>query len=416
MAGKDTVIMVIPHYGFGGAQRVFAQLVTSLNDVFDIHEVIFDQGYQEVYGSNGKKFSLDVAAGKSLTSKAMRFLERCWKLARLKRRQRPIVTISHLEGANFINVLSRGPGRTIICVHGSKTAFDSNRTGFVRFLENHLLTPILFRFASKIVVVSHGISRELQDTFHIPSRRISVIQNGIPTKKILSLCMEPISEKLNQLFDRKVVVFSGRLVDQKNPLPLVHIYQHALRSIDFSLLVVGDGLLKGEMQERCQESGVPWWDVSDGGSVPDYAGIFFLGFELNPFKYIARSSIFVSTSNFEGFPMALCEALACQTTIMATDCPTGVREILCLGERLGNFDLKIVEYGEYGVLMPMIPFDELYGSKVTLWANTLVSLLNDEDMLRRYQLKGASRAAELDESDTIKKWKAVIAEVGSNSY
>lgn len=62
------------------------------------------------------------------------------------------------------------------------------------------------------------------------------------------------------------------------------------------------------------------------------------GFRANPFAYMAKADVYVMSSQWEGLPGALIQALALQCNIVSTDCPSGPREIL--------------EDGRYGVLVP----------------------------------------------------------------
>jgi glycosyltransferase involved in cell wall biosynthesis len=69
------------------------------------------------------------------------------------------------------------------------------------------------------------------------------------------------------------------------------------------------------------------------------------GFVANPYAYMARASLFVLSSRWEGLPTVLIEALCCGTPVVSTDCPSGPREIL--------------RGGQYGRLVPVGDADGL---------------------------------------------------------
>jgi glycosyltransferase involved in cell wall biosynthesis len=58
----------------------------------------------------------------------------------------------------------------------------------------------------------------------------------------------------------------------------------------------------------------------------------FLGFLSNPYPWIRQALAVVHSAKFEGLPTALIEALLLDKLIIATDCPTGPREILGQGK------------------------------------------------------------------------------------
>lgn len=407
MQAKKTLLMVIPNYGFGGAQRVFSSLVNELAGDYKIVEVVFNNDEVDVYAGTGIKTSLRVGAGSNLFYKAINFFKRCRALRKIKVEYNCAIAVSHLEGANFINILSFGPGKKVICVHGSKTAEDSNRKGFIKFAENKILTPVLYSIADKVVTVSNGIAQELETYFHIQRNKIQVILNGIDPVTINTLANEEIPTAHRAIFNKKVLVYAGRLAPQKNPLALIEIHKRSIRQVDYNLLIIGDGPLKDKMLEHCQQAGISYFDESRD-KIAESATVFFLGFQTNPFNYLRRSTVFILTSDFEGFPLAPCEALACGLPVIATDCPTGVREILAPERNSVSEPLATAEYAAYGILMPLVPlpFD---ADKVRLWSDTVVKMLTEETLLQKYRKVALLRAAELSQENFILTWKTLLA-------
>jgi glycosyltransferase involved in cell wall biosynthesis len=93
-------------------------------------------------------------------------------------------------------------------------------------------------------------------------------------------------------------------------------------------------MILGEGKERSRlEAMVESLDIAADVSLP--------GFVMNPFAYMAKSSLFVLSSRWEGLPTVLIEALCCGTPVVSTDCPSGPREIL----RNGKYG-RIVPVGE----------------------------------------------------------------------
>ncbi len=54
----------------------------------------------------------------------------------------------------------------------------------------------------------------------------------------------------------------------------------------------------------------------------------FRGFLGNPYSYMKQADIFISSSRYEGFSNVIVESLACRTPVVATDCPSAIREVL----------------------------------------------------------------------------------------
>jgi len=397
--------MLITNYGYGGAQRVFAQLVNGLSKDYTVIKIVFNNDEEDVYSSKQETYSLEVSAGTNLVSKCVNFLNRCYKLYKLKKKYSPQYTISHLEGANFVNVLSWGKGLSVLCVHGSKTAEDSNRKGIIKFIENKILTPILYNSAYKVITVSRGISEELTSVFKVKKRKLLPIQNGVDIENIKHLSEALLDHREKRLFNKKTIIFSGRLAAQKNPLALIDIYCRLENRNEINLVIIGDGPLKGDMKERCKKFNLIYQDgLSDDGN-PD-AGVMFLGFCANPFKFLKYATLFLLTSDFEGFPLAPCEAMVLGLPVMATDCPTGTREILAPHTTYDRDDkLQSPEETAFGILMPLLQDDEA----TEVWANEVSKRIFDERWLQSISVSGKKRADELSLGSYFKKWLAFLS-------
>jgi glycosyltransferase involved in cell wall biosynthesis len=83
-------------------------------------------------------------------------------------------------------------------------------------------------------------------------------------------------------------------------------------------MILGEGRDRGALEKLAEELGV-------------CDRVALIGFRSNPYAYLQRASLFVLSSAWEGSPNALTEALALGIPVVATDCPSGPREILADG-------------------------------------------------------------------------------------
>jgi glycosyltransferase involved in cell wall biosynthesis len=84
---------------------------------------------------------------------------------------------------------------------------------------------------------------------------------------------------------------------------------------DADLTILGEGPLKADLLAQRERLGL--------GAV-----VHLAGFQPNPYPYLKHADLFVLPSRFEGLPLAVLEALAVGTPVVASDCPGALREIL----------------------------------------------------------------------------------------
>ncbi len=350
-----TILCIIPNLGTGGAQRVFSNLNRVLSEKYDIVSVAFTSKTGQNQFDNTQTLFLEVDEGTNVLSKLRNFHLRIVRLRRLKKKYNASICISHMEGANYVNMLS-GYSKNILVVHGTKLHDGDPDTKFR--IANKLLMKILYNYSSRIVTVSKGIMDELIAEFGIERKKILPIPNFFDFDEIQAKSKAVLPDWFKTVKERKkVLIHAGRFHLQKNHVGLIYIFK-ILRSThdNIALVLLGDGHLRSEIEKLCSELGLK---LASTGDYSD-ADVFIFGNVDNPYSFIANSDLFLFPSKWEGFPMALCEALICKTRVVSSDCPTGPNEILPKEKSL------------YGSLLPVPTSDSIYWE----WAKEITSLLS----------------------------------------
>ena len=137
---KNRALLLIPNLGTGGAQKVFRQQMKLLSRELDVMGCVFNRDGFLPQDHDSNLHSLDVPGGSNVISKTFFFFKRIARLRRLKKELDIKVCISHLEGADYVNLLSRRNDRVIAWIHGTKT-FDQNISGWLGWLRKKVLIP-----------------------------------------------------------------------------------------------------------------------------------------------------------------------------------------------------------------------------------------------------------------------------------
>jgi glycosyltransferase involved in cell wall biosynthesis len=162
--------------------------------------------------------------------------------------------------------------------------------------------------------------------------------------------------------DAPYIVSVARLDEiQKDHRTLLRAYARLVRdeSIREHLVIVGDGAFRGELETLSKELGIA-------------ARVHFMGYRNNPHALVAGARLQVLSSRYEGMPMVLLEALALGKPVIASDCPTGPREIL------GD--------GRFGMLFEIGAADQL--------ADAMRRILTDDALRDEMKKRALQRAQE----------------------
>lgn len=265
---------------------------------------------------------------------ARRVLSSLPGLVRYLRREKPQALASVLDHANVVALWARKLGR----YHGRVVVIEQNtlseaaRNGKSR--RDRMMPRMVSRFypwADYVVGVSAGVSAELFELTSLRREKIRVIFNPIVTADIGEKARAPVD---HDWFNdgSSVFVAAGRLRPQKDFATLLRAFALLRAKRPARLLVLGEGPERERLEALALELGI----------TPD---VSLYGSTTNPYAYMARATAFVLSSRWEGLPTVLIEAMSCSVPVIATDCPSGPREILA--------------DGRYGRLVPVGDVDAL---------------------------------------------------------
>ncbi|AMJ64772.1 hypothetical protein AXW84_04485 [Hymenobacter sp. PAMC 26628] len=404
---------MIPQLTYGGAERVFHDHGQELARHHRVVECVFDSRADVAFPTQNQLVALDVPAGVGPLSKLRALVQRVRRVKELKREHRIDVCISHLEGADYLNLLSKGPEKVVLCIHNSKR-HDPNIRGALGGLRRRVLMPVLYKAADRVVAVSRDLRQELLDTFGLRPAQVVTINNFFDVEGIQTRSREALPAPEEALFrNYPVLISAGRLSPEKNQLGLLSVLQqlqHEGQVPRARLALLGDGPTREALLAQCGQLGLrAWsaWHAPLGPPDPERYDVFFFGFQANPFRYIARATVSLMPSDTEGFPMALCEAMACGVPVAATDCPTGPREILAPATPAAQ-RAKHPEWATYGLLLPLLTAGPLVAQNAPQWSSALASLLRAPERRQQYAAQALQRVQNFAPGPIMQQWETVI--------
>ncbi len=384
----------------GGAQRSLANLSHELAKKANIFFVVFNNQEEVYYTISGTLLSLDVYPGKGWLNKALALWKRVKKLKELKTKLAIDVAISFLEGADYVNVLSRGKEKVILSVRGSKL-HDEIMRGYHFWFRSKILIPSIYKKADLIVAVNQGIKNELVDYYGLSNNKVQTINNFYDFSEIDSRSKELKEGIVEALYQYPVIVATGRLAPEKRLPYLVQVFRE-LKQIkpDIRFVIVGDGPERTKIIELCQQINLRPSEDLFAKEIPD---VFLTGNQQNVFKYLHGSSLYLMNSSSEGFPNGMVEAMICGVPVISSDCPYGPREILA-PDIDKSFEVNRPYVTPRGILMP------LQNSNVerSAWVNAIISILDNDAFRNQMADKGKERAKEFDKTVILSKWSSLI--------
>jgi glycosyltransferase involved in cell wall biosynthesis len=257
-----------------------------------------------------------------------RTLTSIWGLRRYLRAASPAALVANLTHINvaacFARVLAGYRGKLIVVERNQYTRNRELKSGLVRLTYDAV--RYAYRFADVIAAVSTGVKDDLAAATGLPLARMQVLYNPVVGPELAGLAAQEPDHPWMHDGGEPVILAVGRLTRQKNYPLLVDAFAQLRKTRAARLLILGEGELRTDLEAQVARLG-----LGDSVAMP--------GFRANPFAFMSRAALFVMSSDWEGLPTVLIEAMACGAPVVATRCDSGPGEIL--------------EEGRYGRLTPM---------------------------------------------------------------
>lgn len=365
MGNGKKLLFHINSMGKGGAERV----VSVLSEKFarDGYEVLIatlwraEEEYQIPEGV--KRINLGDDRSYEKARRIRLAFKRLWGLRRLIKKEDPDLVISFCNKANF---------RCSYCMLGMKTPLlvSVRNDPRIDYLPHKYGVSRMEKKACGCVFQTEDAMACFDTEFQRKSRVI----------------LNPIDEKYFEADERalepsKYLVTVGRLSTQKNQLLLLKAFSLIREELpEYQLRIYGeeseqgvrDKLVKYTEQKQMQDC------------------VLFMGQSSHLEREIRDASLFVLSSDYEGMPNALMEAMAMGIPVISTDCP-------CRGTA------ELIEDGVSGLLVPVGDEKEM--------ASAMMRVLKDRELWKRLSRNGMEIRKKASSDRVYMEWKAFVGEI-----
>ena len=306
------ILFLIHDLGPRGAEKVLVNLVNNMDPTqFDITvTVLFGGGVNEQFLKPHIHFRAIYPKAFPGNSHMMKLLNP-EQLHRKYFKEHYDIEVSYLEGpsARIISGCSDPSTKKVSWIHIEQR----NRKRAAISFRSYREAMSCYDSFDRIICVSDTVRQDFLRLLPV-SVRTDVLYNTNESKQILTSSAEPVAER--EIGSEQInLVGVGRLVETKGFHRLLPIVQKLRQDgHPVHLYILGTGPMEQGLQRQAEELGI-------------VESVTFLGYQTNPYKYVAKCDLFVCASYAEGFSTAATEALIVGTPVCTVEV-SGMKEML----------------------------------------------------------------------------------------
>lgn len=302
---KVNIAFIIDHLDVGGTETQLYLLLKNL-DRHVFQPIVFCLKEKGVVADKIENLGIEVILININYRFIPKLMNRCAMVlslaAQMKKREITVVQ-SYLLTANiFGSIAARMAGVKVVCASERSIRNTDN----LDLKGRSKVFRIVSIFIDKVSGNSSMVMDYLQHKVKIPKRKLTCISNGVP-KPEHRFNKKQIKQNLGYTPDIKLIGIVGRLMEQKNHQMLIEAVKHLKSDMgETRILIIGDGPMRGILETIVAQE-----HLSDK--------IIFLGNRLDIDWLLTGLDLLVQTSNFEGLPNVIMEAMSAGLPVIATD-------------------------------------------------------------------------------------------------
>jgi glycosyltransferase involved in cell wall biosynthesis len=416
---KQSIAILITNFEGGGAQKIAltqAQLFQNLG--YKVHIIALEQQESYTISNNLSIHFLSHNKGQdSKLKKLFQFPLLPFRLAQYLKENSISLCISHLERADFVNILAKpiAHHKTISIIHSHLTANYTKEGISFRSTIYLGLVKILERFNNRIIAVSRGIAANLIHELHLPKDKVQVILNPFDITDIRDKAQIPL-QTYQDIFETNTIISIGRLSRQKGLWHSILAFHKVLQNNPkLKYIILGDGPLRDYHIQLARELGLKVYSLWDNQEFSTDYDIYFLGFQDNPFQYIAKAKALILPSHYEGLPNVLVESLIIGTPVIASDSDSGPRELLAPNTDI-TYKTKTLDQAEYGIIIPLdnniltqAPYN--FSPSEQYLSEAINLIINNTDLQKSYSERANTRIQDFNINAIAPQWEYLLETV-----
>lgn len=386
---RKRIMLIVPMLDQGGLERVCALTAQLLKTAYDVHLVVFNTEGMIYDVSGVHLIDLQLGAVPGKVGKLLNVLKRVRRVKKLKKELDIQISYSFGQTANLVNVLSKQKDVTWAGIRGYGALDNKKEMSFV------------CKRADRMVSCTRVMEADIAASYSVKSS--ATLYNPCNLEEIRQLARADVAPEFEEFLQRpgKTVVSMGRAHDVKgfwHLMKSVSLVKKKLPDVKLMLIGAGDFSEDKELARKLHME----------------KDVLFTGVQKNPFALLARADVYALTSDSEGFPNALIEAMSSGLPCVSVNCKTGPAEILQDDYRKSENQSKVYQ-ADYGILTPIFKGEknlepDNFTSEEKIFAEELEKLLQDEAAWTAYQKKAVKRAGDFGMEAYVEAIEKLIEE------